>query len=234
MSIRTWALLITVVSACGDDDGGGGNVDAPMVPATITISGTASARSLSGSTPAADVAVAAFATSNESTPVAMATTDASGNYTLTVTTNGAPLDGFLKATKTGLKDTYLVPPAPLVADFSGASLNMVESNIYSALFALCSTSEDATKGVIALIVEDAAGNPVAGATVTSSPAPTKACYNSSSGTPSGTVTETAADGTAYLFGTVGNVTVSASGGGTFKSHALNVHADSLNTTLITP
>jgi hypothetical protein len=233
MSIRLILILSMLVGCGGDDDGGG--VDAPNVPAMIMISGTATSVGLSGSTPEEGVLVEAFENSNDTSPVANTMTDAQGNYTLVITTNGQPLDGFVKATKTGLVDTYLYPPRELIADFAGASLNMVPPGIFDFLSTACGGNQDPTKGTIAVLVVDAANTDVAGAMVSSSPAASKVCYNGADGLPSNAATVTAADGIGYLFNVTGNVTVSAEAtGATFASHAVTARAAALTTTLITP
>jgi hypothetical protein len=227
------ALIFVSLMACGgggDDDA----VDATTAPAMITITGTASTLGVGGSTPTAGVLVEAFANSAETTVVAMATTDATGNYTLTVTTNGTALDGFLKATKSGLVDTYLYPPAPLAADFAGASLNMVSSGTFDLVSSACQGNQEDTKGLIAVLVHDAAGAAVAGATVESTPAASKYCYNSG-GLPSGSAAATDADGIGFMFNVTGSVSVTATKAGTtFKPHSVKARAMSLTTTLIVP
>src|SRR5215470_13129352 len=91
-------LALIVLAACGGGGGGGGDdgqpPDAPVnVPAMITVSGQATERQLDGSsTPTADVTVAAFKNTDETTPVVMTTTDAQGMYTLTIPTGGVPVD----------------------------------------------------------------------------------------------------------------------------------------------
>jgi hypothetical protein len=229
--------LFGLLAACGGDDGGGGGgVDAPSVnvPAMITITGTASKRDASGSVPQAGVTVAAFRNSDPNTPVVMTTTDASGNYTLTAPTDGKPIDGYVKGTYTDLLDTYLYPPEPLVADYAGASINMISADTLNLLSnLLCRNEQDLSKGVIAAIVEDAAGNPVTGAKVTSSPAAADYCYNMG-GLPNNDAAATDTDGTAYMLNlTAGEATVNAmKTGNSFKSHKVNARAGALTTTLI--
>ncbi len=209
----------------------------PNVPATITVSGMAAEKSATGTTPKAGVMVAAYRNSDPSTPVVMATTDASGNYTLMIPTNGMPLDGYVKATLTGLIDTYLYPPRPLAADFANASIFMITTQTRDALSgALCGSAQLDTNGAIAVLVEDAANMPIAGATISSTPAAAKYCYNGSSGLPDKTVTVTAADGIGYVLNVpAGEVTVSAAKSGSmFFSHKVNARAGALTTTLIQP
>jgi hypothetical protein len=111
--MKAMHVLIFVVACGGGGSGsdsnnvdGSTNEDAkvfldapPVVPMTIMIGGKTTETGLGGESVVAGVAMAAFASSNESTPLAMATSDAQGNYTLSVMTNGTPLDGFLKATR---------------------------------------------------------------------------------------------------------------------------------------
>jgi hypothetical protein len=235
--MRSLLFGAAFLAACG---GGGGDgmktPDAPPVSAMVTVTGTASSVGISGKQPEAGVLVAAYANSDENTIVAMTTTDASGNYTLTITTNGTALDGFLKATKATFKDTYLYPPDPLSKDFAGASINMVTSGSYGLIYSLTQVSQTAGMGTIAMIVSDGT-NGVAGATVSSSPAGTYR-YNGSNGLPANmsSAMATQADGIGYILNVApGQVMVSgAKSGSTFRTHGLKARADVLTTTLVIP
>ncbi len=235
-----FVLVAALLGACGggggssgDDDGG---PDAPTIPDTIMISGTAVTQSIQGSNPAVGLQVEAYSNADENTPVATTTTDMQGNYTLVVTTNGMALDGYIKATGNNLVDTYLYPPAPLAADFDGASVNMVSPGNFDILSGtLCRANQDAAKGTIAVLVEDASGTAVSGATIASDPAATDTCYNGSNGLPSSTATATSDSGIGYLFNVTGSATVSADGAGmTFQSHGVVARAGALTTTLVEP
>jgi hypothetical protein len=235
--MKTIGFLALVMAACGGGGGGGGgggSKDAPpMVPAMITVSGTATEHTLQGTMPVSGATVAAYSSAAPGTVVVMTTTDASGNYSLMLPTMGKPVDGFFKATKSGYTDTYLYAPAPLTADFSGAAVNMLTTGNFGVLFTLCGVSQDMTMGTIAVEVESAPTMTVAGATVSSTPAAAKVCYDSG-GLPSRNATATATDGIAILFNVTGMATVSASmSGATFKSHGLNATANAFTTTLIT-
>ncbi len=227
------ALLASAMAACG---GGDSAPDAPAVPTMVTVSGTATVRAASGSSPADGVLIQAFANSDESTVVASAMTATNGTYSLVITSTGAPLDGFLKATKSGLMDTYLYPPAPLDADFAGASVNMISPGTFDTLAnTLCRANQESAKGTIVLLVNDATAMPVAGATVASSPAGTKTCYDGNLGLPSQNATMTAASGLGYMFNVTGSATVSATKSGTtFLSHAVVARAGAFTTTLVNP
>ena len=207
-----------------------------MAAQMITISGTAVEIQALATAPVEGVKVEAFASSDEVTAVATATTDASGNYSLVISTSGVALDGFLKATKTGLVDTYLYPPEILVQDFAGASINMVSPTTFGLLSdTLCRANQDAAQGTIALLVEDATPAAVAGAVIASTPAAATNCYNGTSGLPAFDATETQPDGVGYMFNVTGEVSVTATKAGTtFKSHTVNARAGALTTTVILP
>lgn len=246
--MKTYLATVLFIAACGSSsnnppatDGtgsNGSNADAkvfmdapPNVPAMITISGTATQQAIGTPQPAPGVLVAAYRMDDPNTVVAMATTDSAGNYSLTLATNGMPLDGYLKATKTGNVDSYLFPPGPLVADFSNASVNELATGLYSTL---AGSTESTTKSFVAIEVTDAAGMTVGGATVTATPAPEAIGYMGAI-LPDYTATATASDGRAFLQGvTPGNVMLGATKtGATFHSHTINAFVGAFVTTVIT-
>jgi hypothetical protein len=249
MKASRLGLAICCLAACG---GGGGNnmgdddgptadakvfMDAPpVVPQTFTISGTTTERGLTGTTAVAGVTIAAYASSNESTAVAMTTTDAQGKFSLTVMTNGMPLDGYLLAMKSGYVDLYMYPTSPFIANYTDADLNMITPDNKKFLSDLASGEQMAGKGLIGLAVLDAAGMPVAGASVSASPAAGAYRYTGSNGLPTGSAMMTSADGVAFMFNVPsGPITISATKSGmTFKSHIVTARADKMTTTAITP
>jgi len=231
--INFLALFWAASGACSSESSK--TVDAPTVAATINISGTASERGVGSTTPVAGLTVAAYSSAAPSIVVTMTTTDGNGNYTLAIPTMGKPVDGFLKATKSGYLDTYLYPPAPLTADFTMASLNMLTPGNFDLLAGtLCGVTADNAKGTVALEVIDTSMQTVGGATVSSTPVNTKACYDQG-GFPNKSATATDTDGVAVMFNiAAGPVTVSASKSGlTFKSHTVNATAGAFTTTLVT-
>jgi hypothetical protein len=230
--------LLVLLSACGGDDGGGGggSADAATAPAMITISGKATKREGTASSDAAGVVVAAYKNSDPNTVVVMGTTDATGMYSLMIPTGGTAVDGFLKATLSGFLDVYLYPPKPLSADYDGASLNILNQSTLDLLSGtLCGSAQEATKGVIAVLVVDATDTAVAGATVTATPAAAKTCYNQG-GLPNRNATMTDADGIAYFLNVpAGEVTVTATKAGTtYRNQKVNARAGAFTTTPIQP
>jgi len=231
-------LLLTSLVACGGDDNntptdGAGSGSGSNAPAMITVTGKAQENTGTATNPLAGVMIAAYSNTDENTPVATATSDTSGNYTLTITTGGHALDGYIKATIANYLDTYLYPPTALAADFSGASLNIIKQSTYDLVSNLCQGNQMGTNGGVAVEVVDSAMMPVGGATVASTPAAMKYCYNASNGFPSGSATATNTDGLAYMFNLTGQATVTATATGkTFISHGLKARAGALTTTLI--
>ncbi len=230
------AYLIAALGLVGcGDDGGSTTVDSPIVPTTLTVTGTTYDVAISGRTPVGGVTVEAYQEGG-STPVAMTTSAADGTYTLTITTNGEALDGYLLGKLAGKKDTYLYPPGALSADISGATVLMLSQQIFDASFSLAQVTADSSKGWIGVQVYDGAMTGVGGVTVSTQPSGTVR-YNGSGGLPAGaSQTTTMSDGIAYVFNVgPGDVTLSASGGGlTFESHRVNARAGQVTTTLITP
>ena len=105
---------------------------------------------------------------------------------------------------------------------------------YDLLSTVAQGNQQPGNALIALIVTDGA-TPVAGATVTSTPAPSVVRYNADD-FPSSQATATADDGIAYLFNVpVGAVTVSGDKPGlALKAHGLKAWPDQLTTTLVVP
>lgn len=227
-------LVLVLASACGDDDTMM-TADAPPAAQTIAISGTASQRSTDGSVPVEGATVAAYSSTDESTPLATGTTDANGSFTLTIDTHGVAVDGYLKSTMAGMVDTYWYPAGPLTADYADAGLNMIAPGTLDLLAnTLCRANQDTAMGVIALEVADGSRTPIQGATVTSDPAAPVYCYDSGA-FPNASATATDTDGLAYMFNITGDVTVSASSTGTtLKPTTVKARGGALTTTLIQP
>jgi hypothetical protein len=247
------ALAMGALIGCSSDGGksntdastGGGGADAkhfldapPTMASMITVSGTATARDMNGATPLAGVTIEGFRNSDEANAIAVTTTDAQGNFSLTIQTNGESLDGFLKAIKTGYLDTYLYPPYPLMMDYGMAPVIMVTQSTYDTLDTIAQGHQQPGNAFVALVVTDGA-NPVAGAMASSNPAASVTRYNAMVGAyvlPSSSATSTYTDGIAYLFNVPpGQVTVSATHPSmTLSSHGMKAWADVLTTTVIVP
>jgi hypothetical protein len=229
-------VCVVVVGGCSDS--GTPGVDATQIPAMITLSGTASAIGLGGRTPADGVAVGVYKVADD-TMIGSATTDAAGAYSITVATSGAPVDGYLKASKATFKDTYLYPPGPVTTDFDGASVLLVTPGNWDLVNSvLLGETQNPGSGWLALVVVDniTSQTPIEGATIMSTPTGFPHYNNpNNSGLPQRQATATAADGIGYIVDVpAGQVSVTATkAGSTFISHSVNARADQLTLTIVT-
>src|SRR6185436_10486077 len=157
------SLVVALLVSCGSDsksttaDAPGPPVDSPSGNGMINITGSAVER----------------------TATTMSAAD--GTFTLSVPASGGPLDGYLKATKADLKDTYLYAPAPISAD-TVAPVNMISPGTLNLLVLLSigAGNQNAANGLIALVVVNGASAtsmPVANAMVTANPAGSAIIYN---------------------------------------------------------
>lgn len=236
----TFLLPALLVAACGKDNGSNpdtgpyaclGDPLPTTAPATITVTGTVTQGVISPAA-SADAAVTAYRTGN-TTPLATTTTAANGTFSLTISTGGTPVDGYLQIAKSGYITTFAYPPAPLAANATESAI-IVTSTEFNGLSQSAGVTQDGAKGFIAVVVENCDGAPISGATVTTNPAGTYR-YNAG-GFPSSSATSTATDGIAYVFNVgPGDVVVQAQGGGhTLRAHTVAAGTGGIVLTAITP
>lgn len=236
--------FVLLVVACGGNSNPAGGADAPstvdahvyndappVVPAMITIAGTANDSGQNSSTPLAGVAISLNNRADDST-IATATSDAQGKYSMSVTTGGHVVDAYILATKSGYTDAAAFPAAPFAADNMMADSNLVTTSNFNLLSLY--TGQQSGNGIIVAELLDASGMPVAGATVASSPAAGSYLYSDANGTPSSAPSSNT-DGTAFLVNLApGHVSISATKTGvTFKAHSVNARANTFASTVIT-
>lgn len=223
------------LAACGDDGGSsGGGADA--APVTVTISGVTSEITLQGRVPKMGVAITVFNVADDSM-ITSTTSDAAGAFSVSTMSTSGPVDGYLRASFTGLKDTYLYPPGPLSTNFTGATVLMVSQTTQNLANQVAGAlAPDASKGWVGVLVTDGSMAAIEGATVTASPMGEIHYNDPASGIPKSTATVTAPDGIGYVMNVAaGQVTVGATKAGTtFKSHAIKARADKVTLTLVTP
>lgn len=231
-------LACCFVLGCGDGNSSvdaAAQIDSPPTPAMITISGVVNKHEGTMTTPADGATLDAYKLTDANTSIAMATADAAGMYSITVPTGGEPVDGYLKISLPTFFDTYSYPGRPEIANTT-RTLNLLNQGTVDTLSGtFCGNLQDAANGLIAVIVRDANGMNLAGATVSTQPASAKYCYQVN-GYPNKVATETDVDGLAYMVNVpAGNVTVSATKAGlTFFSHVVNARAGTVTTTIIVP
>jgi hypothetical protein len=205
------ALGAAVLAACSDSNApvaGFQCLGAALpttAPAVINVTGQIKANALS---PTVLGGVEVLATHAGADTLAADTSDTPGFYSLSITTGGTPVSGYLQMTKSG----YL---------FLGSAVGVTQT---------------AGNGFIGVIVKDCDGNTLSGATVSVSPVGSAAVRYNSGSAPSASATSTSADGVAYVFNvTPGNVTVQAnSHGHALREHVVNARADAVTLTEIQP
>lgn len=167
-------------------------------------------------------------------PTPAGPTPPAGTYmTAAATTGGTPLDGYLIATKTGNRTTYVYPASPLTMNQAGVPVIMLTNQIVSAIAAF-GINQTAGNSMFAILVTDCAATPVGigGATVTVTQNGTvvgDAPFDASSVDPQG-------EGAWFITNVPpGLTTVSATYNGmTFRSHIVNAVADTTTTTQVKP
>jgi hypothetical protein len=202
----------------------------------LSVTGQAAEVSYVGLTPLQSLRVEAYYRSDDITPIAQATTDQLGNYKLVINTDGeTPFDGYLKASAPGFVDTYLYLPEQLFDFYTDAPIRMVTADTLGLLDLSCAGAQRAGSGTIATIVTDYGKTPLAGATVASTPAANKYCYNGSDGLPDAAALSTSADGVAYMFNVIGPITASATMGKlAFRPRSVTARPDVLTVVLLRP
>ena len=238
----TWivplALGATFIAACGSDSSGPqdgfeclGQALPTTAPALIDVTGQVLQNVISpnalGGAP-----VFAFRT-GDTTHIAADTSSTPGFFDLSITTGGTPVDGYLRVTDSAHITTYAYPARPL-ADNATETVLMVTNTEVTLIGPVLGVTQTAGNGLMAIVVENCAGTPIAGATVSVTPGGTVR-YNGPSG-PDQSASSTAADGVAYVFNVpAGNVVVHASASGhTLRQHTVNARADVLTLTSIQP
>ena len=210
--------------------------------ATIQLSGTAQEVFLNGTTPgirnAMGVSVQACkGNCNGGNDLGTTgPTPAAGTYMTAAISTGTsmtPLDGYLIATKTGNRTTYVYPASPLTMNQAGVPIIMLTTQLVQAL-ALVGVNQSIGNSMLAVLVTDCATPPVGigGAVVTVTQGGTPvgdAPFDASQFDPQGTG--------AWFITNVppGDTTVSATYNGmTFRAHVVGAVADTTTTTQVKP
>jgi hypothetical protein len=237
---RTFALALIAagLAACSSNSSGPsagfeclGQALPTTAPATITVTGQVRKGALAP-TALSGAYVFAFGT-GDTTTLAADTSNPAGFYSLSIATAGMPVNGYVRVTDSAHITTYAYPPVPLAAD-AIENVLMVTSSEFSFLAGAAGVNPVAGDGFIGLVVANCAGTPIAGATVSSTPAG-EVRYNAG-GLPSPSATATASDGVAYIANVAaGNVTVQATASGhTLRQHVVDARADVITLTQIQP
>ena len=209
-------------------------------PANVTLAGIAKTVTTTGQNPVAGITVTAF--SSAGATLESDTSDSAGAYSITTASGGVPVDGYAQATGTGYMTTYLYPAAPIADNIDNATALVIDAGTFFAIQVIAGLGglgdgQQPGNGWIGVIVEDCNGDPVEGATVTTSPAGSAIRYlGPPDGLPVADDTSTDASGLALVFNVpAGNVEVDASfGGHSLREHTVNARPDVNTTTLVMP
>jgi hypothetical protein len=168
------------------------------------------------------------------TAAAMTTSAATGVYSLTLATGGVPVDGYLRASKNGLIDSYFYAPTPVAASTNQATILLATVQSFTLLAGLAQVTPDPAMGTLVIAVVDCLGRPVPGASITLQPAGTTRYLRNNAPDPAATSTD--ATGLAAAFNVpAGAVMAGASAGGhTLRAHSVTVRANVLTLTSAVP
>jgi hypothetical protein len=246
---RAWWLVATIVfAACGQDSGPDPNPvtpapDAHPAPKSLTISGTLTEGL--NRTPTKDGKVTVLQADEVTVVGTPVTTDANGNYSITLTTTGEALNvvgRFAKPAGSSYVTEWLYPGEAVDHDLTmidGVFLKPADLDTFAILF---TGPYDSQSGLVAILVVDSTGKPAAGATVTISPAPDSMRYANDMGNPDASFHSTSSKGIVYAWnvpiagaGNTAVVTVSGMlGAAPLKTHTLKAHRGEISLTLLKP
>src|SRR2546423_315532 len=165
-------VVALIVASCGSDSNAPatgfeclGQALPTTAPAVVDVSGRITANFTSPA-PVPHAYVYAFRR-GDTTHLAGDTTDTIGNYSLTITTGGTPVDGYIAVSDSGHHlHTDAYPPIPLAGNITENVL-MVSSTEFAILAGAAGVTPVAGDGFIGMVVRNCQGAPIAGATVSS-------------------------------------------------------------------
>jgi hypothetical protein len=149
------------------------NNSAPSATTTVLLGGTAREVVLAGTTPSVQPAPgvqidACKGDCQNANRLDRQTTDAQGNFTTAaIPTGGNPVDGYLLATKTGNRTTYVYPASPLAMNQPGVPVFVLSNQVVQAL-AFAGINQLPANSIVGILVTDCSQPPipVPGAVVT--------------------------------------------------------------------
>jgi hypothetical protein len=133
----------------------------------ITVAGMTQELTTSGPMNVPMVTVAAYKVGTTAA-LSTVTSDSTGAFTTgNLNTGGAPLDGYIKASKgTTYRTTYLFTPNPLVANLMSTPVLMVSPGTFDTVAVVTgNTQDDQANGALIVTVADCQLHPLTGATL---------------------------------------------------------------------
>jgi hypothetical protein len=242
MQIRKKAFVLILVflfgfvfQGCGGG-GGGSSTTTPVSPLSclgkslptsasnpVIVSGTTFELTLSGTLRNPSVALAALTAPN-ATPVSTTTSDALGDYSISIPTAGVPFDGLLHATKPGYIPASYYPPNPFAAN-AAAPILMLTPTTFSLVTLSFKVTQSSANGWIVMQPLDCTGAPLMNSIISARQA----------GAEVGTV-NTDTDGNVWIFNVPPGVTAitGAADGNVLRAHNVTVKANEEVLTSIAP
>lgn len=160
-----------------------------------------------------------------------------GRYALTTNVDCAPLDGYLRASKpdAGFYDIYYYPTFPWRRPRAALELVVFDNAARQLVSGFAGVTIQNGTAALALGVDDCAGAPVSGATVTTNPSG-DVRYVAGNGLPTSGAMSTSAKGQALVFNLPpGPVTITVNARGqTFRVRTIDARVDAITSTTMTP
>ena len=162
-------------------------------------------------------------------PIATATTDGTGGYSLDIPTGGVPIAIYLTLSKPGFLTVTSIPNRLLDAS-APANIQAGTQADLDASYAAKSMTESPTAGSLDIVLSDCAFNRIAGATIQTTP-PTTIVYSDVNGNGDGSLTSTTSSATALALNVpLGSVVVSATAPGmTFTDQRFEIQQNPIVT-----
>jgi hypothetical protein len=200
-------------------------------PPTVTVSGTVTLITTSGTTPMTGATLQLYPA--EGSAVATAISDAAGHYMMSVATGGTPYGGYVLGNGSGDLQAYVFPSRPFDSD-TYLAVNMITQQTLSLAGQVANVPIQNGMAQFAIVIVDCDGTPLSGAKLTAASGTVR--YGSG-GLPTEGTTSTDATGEVFVFNVApGGFTVSgtAANGDSLRSHVVGGVGDALTQALLQP
>jgi hypothetical protein len=167
--------------------------------------------------------------------MASATSGGDGSYSVSIVSDGDPLDTYMRMSSGTLLKTELYAGSPVVADVSGSDSVLTDANTFRVVTNLVGVTQAANLGAVTVRVGDCDNNPVSGATLTGF-GNARVFYAGDDGRPSSDPTATGALGLAFVFNVpTGDLTINAEiDGETLRPNRIASRAGTLSLAQVSP
>jgi len=145
-----------------------GNAAPTTAPDTVAIVGTVNDVNIISMSlpPVADATVKAFKNGTPDAEIGTTTSDVAGDWNLAaVPTLALPVDGYIKATKTGHRTVRVYPPSPISTDIPQTPVLLFADGTFSTIVGATGHTQNAANGTIGIAVLDCQNTPIGGAAI---------------------------------------------------------------------